>query len=725
MAKLVPSGCVLKVDFKKIEGASVFLDEDGGFLAPAAEIAAAYDLSYNFDGLSAQIGGKKINFAGPSLAQNGALLLSLNEIENIFKVKAEGLPEAKCLNISSCKYGAKLTKNESNPAFEINGMPYPVSLCSFDEKTLKAGTAKHLSGFEFICAAVAVKDILLDGNELSIVRLRKILDGYMNFNPAAKIIIKLDLGAFGRELVESETEEPVYKDYEKPMIIRIMNLLKLLRSCPEGDRVVGIGFNLSPAYFGNEEFKTDIFREHIRKKYGGIKALNNAWNTSFEEYEDVTVPAPFVLNSVTDGDFRSLEQESLSADFTAALRGKNAEFLCKAAKTVKDHYDREVLTGVFWDIDENSPLSKDMIEEYTDINELLSCSNLDFIAAPSAENGLRLPAHSFEAHDKIYINELNAAADTPGKRARLQNEFAPCINENCGCCFRINSSADFEAVRSCEKLRTVVSSKNKDKADVLAVFASEGRKLLRPEETDMILPKVLDSLCANLKKTGAAFDSIYLSDLERCPLAQYKFIVFINTFIITPVQRKFIRKKVMRDNRGVFFIYASGYCDGNKNSAGHIAELTGMGVEIKGQEVLKSEFKSGFEGSIYKLSCGEAQTCFKIVDIGAEELACYKDGEVSFACGNLAGCGIYFIGVPWVGEDCGLLRAVAEKSGARIFASDPKKDAVVNAGGGLVCVYLKEKSEIKLNIDEDTSKIVILEAGTHYFNADDLEPVAI
>jgi len=82
-----------------------------------------------------------------------------------------------------------------------------------------------------------------------------------------------------------------------------------------------------------------------------------------------------------------------------------------------------------------------------------------------------------------------------------------------------------------------------------------------------------------LERIGAPYDCYMTDDLDRLEqkglLAQYRLIIFLNQFHLTEAERAFIKNKLMKDGRTIFWIYAPGYVR-DINVAGPDATPTGL-----------------------------------------------------------------------------------------------------------------------------------------------------
>jgi hypothetical protein len=90
---------------------------------------------------------------------------------------------------------------------------------------------------------------------------------------------------------------------------------------------------------------------------------------------------------------------------------------------------------------------------------------------------------------------------------------------------------------------------------------------------------VVDKLVAEAYHAGFVFDNVFLSDLDRVNLDQYKVVVFTNTYHLTDADKELIRRKVARDGRHLVWNYMPGYTDGQGLDVKHVSSITGMSLQ--------------------------------------------------------------------------------------------------------------------------------------------------
>jgi hypothetical protein len=83
-----------------------------------------------------------------------------------------------------------------------------------------------------------------------------------------------------------------------------------------------------------------------------------------------------------------------------------------------------------------------------------------------------------------------------------------------------------------------------------------------------------------LTKIGASHDSILLEDLPRVNLTRYKMVLFLNAYVLTAAQRRFIKDRVMTDARTVVWFAAPGlFADGGARQES-LHDVTGIDLAL-------------------------------------------------------------------------------------------------------------------------------------------------
>lgn len=73
----------------------------------------------------------------------------------------------------------------------------------------------------------------------------------------------------------------------------------------------------------------------------------------------------------------------------------------------------------------------------------------------------------------------------------------------------------------------------------------------------------LDQTTEDFLRSGASVDQVYIFDLPNVNLANYKAIVFMNTYKVSTSMRSFIENKIYTPGRTVVWQYLPGLTDGS------------------------------------------------------------------------------------------------------------------------------------------------------------------
>jgi hypothetical protein len=188
-----------------------------------------------------------------------------------------------------------------------------------------------------------------------------------------------------------------------------------------------------------------------------------------------------------------------------------------------------------------------------------------------------------------------------------------------------------------------------------------------------------------LFRSGAVFDPVHLADLDRVDLRPYRVVVFANTYVLTPAQRRVIHERVARDGRHLVWLSAPGYGDGRRLDAELVAQATGVrvrAVDLPGPTRLETR---RFGDTLVTASVWNdtIRPLFAADDPAAEALGHYAGtAHVAVARKALAASTAWFVGLPPADER--FWRALLGRAGAHLYT---EPGAVVYAGAGVVVVH--------------------------------------
>jgi hypothetical protein len=129
---------------------------------------------------------------------------------------------------------------------------------------------------------------------------------------------------------------------------------------------------------------------------------------------------------------------------------------------------------------------------------------------------------------------------------------------------------------------SLVSQPYKPAADVLYVWDQESFYHVKNGWTPVCY-NLIDQSFEEALRSGTIGDQIYLFDLDKVDLEQYKAVMFMNVYKMMPEQRDFIKRVVARDGRTLIWNYMPGYTDGQVNRLEFVEELTGFKLSLAGK----------------------------------------------------------------------------------------------------------------------------------------------
>ena len=367
------------------------------------------------------------------------------------------------------------------------------------------------------------------------------------------------------------------------------------------------------------------FREMLREKYGTDEALRKAWGQP-----EVTIDrAPFRPSTKRpgeDGCFRDPVKGRDTMDAQSCIQLVPAEDILYFCRIVKENWDRPILTGAFYGYFLGTGGDNMVIGGHLQVDLLYRNRELvDFLCGPFPymENrdahGVPMSRGLLEStrlRGMLWLTEMDQhpvgteeyVGGDPAKRdetvAQLRRNILLPVLAGMGCWYydhRIipslirqdsrNSSAGSifrkkgwwdqpDLLREIGKLQRLAERyalrPYRPAADVLIVYDTESyfaRSKVNEEEY---------ALHEAVGRTGAAYDCVYLKELEIAEMGRYRCVIFPNAFLLTPQQREKIRRRV--EGKQVIWLYAPGFSDGKTLEEGHIAAVTGMKVKRIGPE---------------------------------------------------------------------------------------------------------------------------------------------
>jgi hypothetical protein len=186
-------------------------------------------------------------------------------------------------------------------------------------------------------------------------------------------------------------------------------------------------------------------------------------------------------------------------------------------------------------------------------------------------------------------------------------------------------------------------------------------------------------------KSGVGFDAIYLDDLPRVNLDQYKVIIFNNTFAINQLQKRYIEEKVKKGNRDIIWFYAPGYSNGIELNTRNISSLTDMKIEklnLKGTAEVKVVGLG--HGSIsYRVGDDKVMPLFSVIDDKVKSYGHFvSTNNTAIAKKNLKEYTSWYVALP--SYDSNLLKGLLHQTSAHFYTDT---EDIIYVGDGLLGIH--------------------------------------
>lgn len=532
---------------------------------------------------------------------------------------------------------------------------------------------------------------------------------------------------------------------------KLVLFLKALEGTPEGDALMSVQFAYG-IYGEWHNFGTDVsenmvrfFKNWLRTKYSTEDELKTAWNDPDVTF-DTAEFHPETFQCGDDGLYRDPRFSMRIMDSQRAVQASVSSAIlhfCKVSKEICP--DR--LCGCFYGYFLGTGGGNMTIGGHLDIEKLHNSPNLDFLAGPFCYLERRLPEgitmqralmESHRLNGKLWLTEMDQApfgsnnyiggdpAQFPESYATLlRNSLQPVLGGH-GLWFydhRIVLSMGIwteaknpkaaniyrkvgwwdapHMMKKIEKLKTfadsVADKPYESDADLLIVYDTEAYYYrARVYDFDH---KVQDAFA----RAGAAFDCIYLKDLEKADLDRYKAIAFVNCHIITPEKREFING--LKKDKTCIFMGGYGYADGKTLGMDNINATLGINMaKTEARELTAAdetcEIPEGY------------RPLFSVDDDTAEIISSFDNGKVAIARkGNTV-----FSALPYLTK--ATAKEVLEKAGVHLWTNSGEP---VNVGFGYAALncqragertfFLKNGKEISVKTDGFETVIIDLTTG--------------
>lgn len=370
---------------------------------------------------------------------------------------------------------------------------------------------------------------------------------------------------------------------------------------------------------------TAAFQEWLRKKYWNVEDLRAAWNDDRVEFFSVTIPSyDRRFNGARERTFRDPATEMHTIDFYQFYNEIVPETIDYFASVVKEATNRQKAVGAFYAYMyefAGSPESGHMAVE-----KLLRSENVDFIVVTASygqrmlgKGGsiLRSPHTSLVLHEKLWFEDNdNVSFLFPQVSKRIgdaewqRSMEVLAATENAeetkwiyqrGAGFTLGNGLhqsffdlhggyfDHPQIMKDVKdlYRVFENSINRDRSSCseILVIADERSTLYCTLKSALLGQNLLDPPYRMIK-CGAPYDSVYLNDLALMDTSRYKLFIVLNAFHMTDDQMELVNRKLRKDGKTLFWIYAPGMFNGNQTLPRRVSQVAGMEIVFSENEQL-------------------------------------------------------------------------------------------------------------------------------------------
>ena len=479
------------------------------------------------------------------------------------------------------------------------------------------------------------------------------------------------------------------------------------------------------------------FSRWLTARYDSDAALQAAWAMEGVTRADPPMPGTLVREQTGLGALRVPSREQWVIDYYKCMHDVVSDVIIHFAGLTKAVWGRPIVTAMFYGYF-FSLFGRQAAGGHLGIEKVLNSDKVDCLCAPQSylrdhrgpggSGQTRLLMESARLHGKLTLDEMDQPPHTdvahpidrdlsnhnmPESLAILRRDVTTSLARGMGMWYydfgpnnRGGWWLDRELREEVGRLQDLwldrLNKPYRNDADVLVVFDEKAFFLTANNgHDDPVTDHVaLNQLSGALFRSGAAFDAVYLSDLDRVEMDRYRAVIFANTYDLSASAREDIARRVA-PGRHIVWFYADGLYRGGDPDTALISELTGLHIVRRDQlaplRFVREPALGGGEVT-FELSYNELYFMFPYLDTGrpkrfkpnfvvddpdAECVARYAaTGDVCGAVRRRDDGAAWYFGIPAADPD--ILRAIFAEAGAHIYDKDGDS---VQVGCGLIVIH--------------------------------------
>lgn len=543
---------------------------------------------------------------------------------------------------------------------------------------------------------------------------------------------------------EEATSSMASEHWQKSCHQMLKNFIAHLQSVPYGQRLLGVmpcsGITWEWLHWGSARGVMVDYSEHyrrsfinfLRKRYhGSIAALNSAWQSAYNDFSEIRVPAPELRRAASQGDLRLKPEFQPVIDHIDSVSDLISTLVVELCKTVKTASGNRILSGSYYGYT-NYLLAGGRSHDcgHNGLQKILESPWVDILMAPSRYAGRGLgggggfmhPESSLELHKKLIISECDvrtpASASNLGKtatiaatRAVVEREYASQIAGNAVMrYFDFSHGWMTEDPRIFDVVKRSAAFERKISASAVipdfyrfgaGVFTSAATAARLNRESRLNLLSVENSY-QELIRAGVAFNMYALEDISK-RAAEHRLQIYLNTMILSDEVKKIIAGEVQQKGKVIFFNSHSGIVENGNIDTRFMEKLfrtkfipdwqsdkaRTMTITADGEKFLGIP-----AGRKYLLPRGIAPVFFP--EKTGTVLAYTDDGKIALALDHASGAALLWSAYPMLNAD--MISGMAKRAGLPTVDCTPRVPVWFNRG--IVAVHTAKNSEVKIDFSK-------------------------